>query len=44
MLGGRDQHALLHETRSVTDAGDIAAVGLDLEAVKVGAAEHDARP
>jgi len=44
VLGRRDQHALLHETRGVADAGDIAAVGFDLEAVQVGPTEHDACP
>jgi len=43
MLGGGYQNALLHEAGGVTDAGDIAAAGLDGKVIKIGAAEHDAR-
>ena len=42
VLGGRDEHALFHQAGGVADLGDIAADGLDLEAVEVGAAEDDA--
>ena len=41
MLGGGDEHAFLHEAGGVTDAGDVADVGLDGEIVEVGAAEND---
>ena len=41
MLRGGDEHAFLHEAGGVTDASDVADVGLDGEIVEVGAAEDD---
>jgi hypothetical protein len=43
MLGGGDKDAFFHEAGGVADAGDVSAVGFDLEAVKIGAAEDDSR-
>ena len=42
MLGGRDQHALLHQAGGVADAGHVAAGGFDFEAIEISAAEDDA--
>src|SRR5580704_2811442 len=41
VLGGGDQHALFHQAGGITDAGDVAADGFDVEAVEIGAAEDD---
>ena len=43
VLGGRDQHALLHQAGGVADASHVAARSLDFEAIQIGAAEHDSR-
>ena len=43
VLGGGDEHALLHQTRRITDASHVASAGFDREAVKVGAMENDSR-
>src|SRR5208282_2476624 len=43
VLGGGDEHTLLHQAGGVTDAGHIASAGFDGEAVEVGAAEYDSR-
>ena len=37
------QHALLHQTRSVTDASNVPTAGLNKEIVQVGPAKDDAR-
>ena len=42
MLGGGDEHAFLHQTGGIADLGNIATDGFDFEAIKVGAAEHNA--
>ena len=44
MLGGRDQHALLHQAGGVADAGYVAPAGFDFETVQVGATENDPGP
>ena len=41
VLGGGDEHALLHQAGGVADAGYVASTGFDGEAVKVGAVEYD---
>ena len=41
MLGGGEQHALLHQAGGVTDPGDVPAVGFDLKVVEVRAPEDD---
>ena len=43
VLGGGDEHALLHQAGGVTDAGYVASAGFDSEAVEVGAVEDDSR-
>ena len=40
VFGGREKNALLHEACGVADAGDVVAVGLDMEIVEVDAAEN----
>ena len=42
VLCGGDEDGPAHEAGGVADAGDVAAVGGDLEVFKVGAAEDDA--
>jgi hypothetical protein len=42
VLGGGDEHALLHQTGGVAYLGNVAADGFDFEAVKVGPAENNA--
>ena len=42
MLCRRDEDALAHQAGGVGNFGDIAADGLDLEVVEVGAPEDDA--
>src|SRR5579864_9767894 len=42
MLGGGEQHAIFHQAGGVTDARDVAAVGLNFKIVEVNAAKHDA--
>jgi cytidylate kinase len=42
MLGGRKQHALLHQAGRVADARDVANVSLKGESVQVCAAKYDA--
>src|SRR5215470_7252098 len=41
MLRGGDQHTLLHQAGGVTHTSDVAAAGLDFEAVQVGPAEDN---
>ena len=41
MLGGGDENALAHQAGGVGDLGDVAADGLDLEVVEIGAAKDD---
>jgi len=43
MLSRRNQHALLHETGGIADAGNIAAAGFNGKAVEIGTAENDPR-
>ncbi len=43
VLGGRNQHALLHQAGGVADAGHVADVRLDFEIVEIHAAENDPR-
>ena len=43
VLGGGDEHALLHETGGIADAGDVAADGFNLKAIQIDAAKHDSR-
>src|ERR1700720_2501273 len=43
MLGGGDEHALLHQAGGVTDAGYVASAGFDRKTVEVGAVKHDSR-
>jgi hypothetical protein len=42
MLGGGEQNALFHEARGITDASDVAPLGLDREVIQVDAAKDDA--
>src|SRR5579864_2294319 len=42
MLGGGEQHAVFHQAGGVTNARDVAAVGLNFKIVEVNAAKHDA--
>jgi hypothetical protein len=42
VLGGREQHALLHQARRIADARDVANVSLNGESVQVCAAKNDA--
>ncbi len=42
VLGGGDEDALLHQAGGVADLGHVAADGLDLVAIEIGAAEDDA--
>lgn len=44
MLGRRDQHAFFQQAGGVAHTGDVATYGLNVEALKVGAAEADTRP
>ena len=41
MFGGGNQHALFHQAGGIADAGDVAADRLNLESIKIGAAEND---
>jgi hypothetical protein len=41
MFSGREEHALLHQTSGVADAGYIAAARLNPKIVEIGAAKHD---
>ena len=41
MLGGGDEHAVLHQAGGVADARNVADVRFDLEIVEIGAAEDD---
>src|ERR1022692_3624975 len=43
VLGGGDQHALLHQTGGVADASDMPPASFNLEVVQVGSAEDDPR-
>ena len=43
MLGGGNQHALLHQARGVADPRDVGHVRRDLEIVEIDPAENDAR-
>jgi hypothetical protein len=42
VLGGGDEHAFLHQTGGVADAGDVATLGFDFVIVEIYAAEDDA--
>jgi len=42
VLGSGDEHALLHQAGGIADAGHVAADCLDLKAIEIDAAEHDA--
>ena len=43
VLGGGDEHALLHQAGGVADLGDVLADGWHVESVEIDAAKHDAR-
>jgi hypothetical protein len=42
VLGGGEEHALLHEARRITYARDVVALGLDGKIIQVHAAKNDA--
>lgn len=41
MLGGRDEHALAHQTGGIADLGDVAAYGGDFEVFQIGATKDN---
>lgn len=41
MLSSGDQHAFLHQTGGVADAGQVAARRLDLEVIQIGSPEDN---
>jgi DNA-binding MarR family transcriptional regulator len=43
VLGGGNEHALLHEAGGITDAGHVASTGFDGEAFQIGTVEYDSR-
>ena len=43
VLGGGNEHALLHETGGITDASHIASTGFDPEAFQIGTMEYNSR-
>src|SRR5215469_5874113 len=42
MLGGGQQHSLLHQAGGVADSSNVLTLGLDREVVEINAAENDA--